>query len=115
MAVYRGLNTNLAAGATFKPDLKPNDRFGPRGGHVRVRAKQVNAVATFIIAETIFVGNEMIENRGNIASDAGGVVDNFTPAIEAVGGPGDVVDITFINVGTTAVGTFTFLVEIENA
>lgn len=120
MPVYRGTlgtaagATALAAGASFKPDLKPNDRFGPRGGHVRVRAKQINTL-NVVVVETVFVGNEMIENRGNIASDTTGVVDNFTPAIEAVGGPGDVVDVTFTNTGSAAVVTAAWVIEIENA
>lgn len=119
MAVYRGsLGTTgqvaLAAGASFKPDLKPNDRFGPRGGRVRVRAKQINTPNVTIV-ETIFVGNELIEQRGQIAGDTVGIVDNFTPAVEAIGGPGDVIDVTFTNIGSAATVLSTWVVEIENA
>jgi hypothetical protein len=117
MPIYRSQVLNLAVGATNKPDLKPNDRFGPRGGHVRIRAKQNNTTAGFTIAETVFIGNEMVENRAQITSDAAGQVDNFTPALEAVGGPGDVIDITYTNIGTATAATasINFVVEIENA
>jgi len=114
MAVYRATILALAAGASFKPDLKPNDRFGPRGGHVRIRAKQIT-LANALGAETLFVGNEMIENRAQIPGDTTGQVDNFTPAIEAIGGPGDVVDVTYTNTGTVAIGTLNYVIEIENA
>ena len=114
MPVYRGNVGLLAAGASFKPDLKPNDRFGPRGGHVRLRSKN-KTTANVALVETLFVGNEMIENRGTVMDDANGTVDNFTPAIEAVGGPGDVVDVAFFNVGTAAVALANWVVEIENA
>lgn len=119
MPIYRGsLGTSgqvaLAAGATFKPDLKPNDRFGPRGGHVRVRAKQINT-ANVTIVETIFIGNELIENRAQITADTVGQVDNFTPAVEGVGGPGDVIDVTYTNIGSAATVLANWVVEIENA
>jgi len=114
MPLYRATVLALAAGATFKPDLRPNDRFGPRGGHVRIRAKQIT-LANALAAETVFIGNEMVENRAQIPGDASGQVDNFTPALEAVGGPGDVIDITYTNVGTVAIGTLNYVVEIENA
>ncbi len=114
MPLYRSTVTALAAGATFKPDLRPNDRFGPRGGHVRIRAKSLTAANAFI-AETVFIGNEMIENRSQIPDTAApAIVDNFTPALEGVGGGGDVIDITYTNIGTAA-ATFSYLVEIENA
>jgi hypothetical protein len=104
----------LAAGATVKIDTKPNDRFGPRGGHVRIRAKQINT-ANVAIVETVFIGNELIENRALIAADTVGSVDNFTPAVEGVGGPGDVIDVTYTNTGTAATVLMTWVVEIENA
>jgi hypothetical protein len=114
MPLYRAQVLALAAGATFKPDLRPNDRFGPRGGHVRIRAKSLTAALAFI-GETVFIGNEMVENRSQIPDTAAPfLVDNFTPALEAVGGPGDVIDITYTNIGTAAC-TFNYVVEIENA
>jgi len=114
MPIYRSQVLLLAAGATFKPDLRPNDRFGPRGGHVRIRAKSLT-VANGFIAETVFIGNEMVENRSQIPdTTAPAIIDNFTPALEAVGGGGEVIDITYTNIGTAA-ATFNYLVEIENA
>ena len=113
MPMYRGTQLVQAVGTTFKPDLKPNDRFGPRGGHVRIRAKALNTVNMQAV-ETIFVGNDMVENRGILPSDAAGQVDNFTPAVEAVGGPGDVIDITYLVTGTAAT-TYSWVVEVENA
>lgn len=114
MPIYRATGLTLAAGVIFKPDLKPNDRFGPRGGHVRIRAKQIT-LANALVAETVFIGNEMVENRGQITSDATGQVDNFTPALEAIGGPGDVIDVTFQNIGTVGVTGYAYVIEIENA
>lgn len=111
--VIRASGVALAAGATFKPDLKPYDRFGPRGGHVRVRAKFIT-LANVSIAETLFVGSELVEPRSVISSDATGQVDNFTPAVEAIGGPTDVIDLAYTNLGTVA-GTLAYVVEIENA
>lgn len=113
MPIYRGTQLTQAVGTIFKPDLKPNDRFGPRGGHVRIRAKGLST-ANMETAETIFVGNDMVENRGIIPRDAGGQVDNFTPAVEAVGGPGDVIDVTYLITGTAAT-TYSWVVEVENA
>lgn len=114
MPIYRATGLTLASGVTFKPDLRPNDRFGPRGGHVRIRSKQI-LLANALVAETVFIGNEMVENRGQVLADATGQVDNFTPALEAVGGPGDVIDITFTNIGTVTVTGYSYVVEIENA
>jgi hypothetical protein len=113
MPIYRGTQTAQAAGTSFKPDFKPNDRFGPRGGHVRIRAKNLTA-ANSTVAETVYIGNELLENRGVISADAGGNVDNFTPAVEGVGGPGDVIDVTFTTIGTAA-STYNWVVEVENA
>ncbi len=113
MPIYRAKQLAQAAGTSFKPDLKPNDRFGPRGGHVRIRAKTLTAVNS-AVAETVFIGNELVENRGQITDDAAGNVDNFTPALEAVGGPGDVIDVTFTTIGTAA-STYSWVVEVENA
>lgn len=114
MPLYRSTITALAVGATSKPDLRPNDRFGPRGGHVRIRAKSLTAAGAFA-AETVFIGNEMVENRAQIPDAAApAIVDNFTPALEAVGGPGDVIDVTYTNIGTAAV-TLSYVIEIENA
>ena len=114
MPIYRGNIGLLAAGATFKPDLKPNDRFGPRGGRVRVRAKN-KTTANVTILETLFVGNELVENRALVPDDATGIVDNFTPAVEAIGGPGDVIDVTYTNSGTAAAALANWVIEIENA
>ena len=105
----------IAAGAEFRPDFRPNDRFGPRGGTVRIRAVLVTGGAVGDILETLFVGNTMAENRNRIplerAANAG--VDNFVPAKEAPGLPFEVVDLRFQN--TNAAGrSVSYFVEIED-
>ena len=121
MPIYRGTNIPLAAGASFKPDFKPNDRFGPRGGHVRIRSVQMTQIAgdvltTGLPVQTVFVGNDMVESKSSLGYDSSAQqgITNFTPALEAVGGATDVIDMTIQNIGTT-ICHFAYVVEIENA
>jgi hypothetical protein len=115
MPTYRGTQS-IAAGAIFRPDLRPNDRFGGHGGKARVRAVVVTGGAAGDILETIFIGNEMVESRGapSLEPAANRGVDNFTPAIEAVGGPADVIDVQYLNTNAAA-RSIAFVIEIENA
>lgn len=115
MPVYRGVQS-IAAGATFVVPLSPNDRFGGRGGKVRIRAALVTGGAAGDILQTVFVGNEMLENRGAVAleSAANRGVDNFTPALEAVGLPADPISVQYLNTNAAA-RSVAFFVEIDNA
>lgn len=115
MPVYRGTQ-QIAAGAVFKPDLRPNDRFGGNGGTVRVRSVVITGGAAGDILETIFIGNEMIENRGapSLEPAANRGVDNFTPAIEAVGVGADMIDIAYQNTNAAA-RSVGYVIEIMNA
>lgn len=115
MPVYRGVQL-ITTGATFTPNLSPNDRFGGRGGRVRIRCALVTGGAAGDILQTVFVGNEMVENRGSVAleSAANRGVDNFTPALEAVGLPADPIAVQYLNTNAAS-RSVAFFIEIENA
>lgn len=106
---------SIAAGAELRPDLRPNDRFGPRGGTVRLRSVLVTGGAVGDILQTVFVGNTMVENRNKIplerAANAG--IDNFVPFKEAAGLPFEVVDVRFLNTNAAA-RSVSYLIEIED-
>lgn len=105
----------ILTGVEFRPDFRPNDRFGARGGSVRIRAVVVTGGAVGDILETVFIGNTMVENRNRIplerAANAG--IDNFTPAKEATGLPHEVVDVRFQNTNA-ATRSVSYFIEIED-
>lgn len=112
--VFQGTQ-QIAAGGEFRPDLRPNDRFGPRGGATRIRSVLVTGGAVGDILQTVFVGNTMVENRNAIplerAANAG--IDNFVPAKEAGGMPFEVVDVRFLNTNAAA-RSVSYFIEIED-
>lgn len=107
---------SIAAGASFVPNLSPYDRFGGGGGGVRVRAVIDSAGAAGDIVETLFVGSELVENRGALGLEraAGAGVDDFTPSVKALGAAADAIALTFTNVSAGA-RTVKGVVEVENA
>lgn len=109
-------NQSITTGASFAPNLAPYDRLGGQGGRVRVRAVVDSAGVVGDIVETLFVGSELIENRGALPLEraAGAGPDEFTPGVVALGAPADSIALTFTNVsaGTRSVRG---LVEIDNA
>jgi hypothetical protein len=113
--MYRGVQS-IAAGATFVPDLRPNDRFGRNGGKVRIRSVVVTGGAAGDILETVFIGNEMVESAQALAleSAANRGVDNFIPALEEVGLPADVINVQYRNTNAAA-RSVSFIIEIQNA
>jgi|SRR6267142_3676828 len=115
MPMYRGVQAILT-GATFKPDLKPNDRFGRNGGKVRVRAVVVTGGGAGDILESIFIGNEMVESEQALAleSAANRGVDNFIPAVEEVGLAADVIEVRFRNTNA-ATRSVSYIIEVQNA
>lgn len=115
MPVYRGVQS-IAPGAVFTPNLSPNDRFGGRGGKVRIRSALVTGGAAGDILQTVFVGNEMLEQRGAVAleSAANRGVDNFTPALEGVGLAADPISVQYLNTNAAA-RSIAFFIEIDNA
>lgn len=117
MPMYRGVQS-IAAGATFVPDLRPNDRFGRNGGKVRVRAVGVplGTYGNGDVLETIFIGNEMVESAGAILCEQvlNRGVDNFVPAVEEVGLPADVINVQFRNTNAAA-RSINYVIEIVNA
>jgi len=109
-------NVILAAGASNTPDLGVYDRMGGNGGRVRVRAVIDSAGVSGDIVHTLFVGSEMVENRGGLGLErsAGAGVDDFTPSTGSLGAPGDKIASTFTNI-SAASRTVRFIIEVENA
>lgn len=111
MPVYQD-QVSVAAGATFTVPLSPNDRFGGRGGTVRVRSVATTGATSGLARRTLFVGNELIESNNGVLLKAAGV-DNFTPAVTALGAPADPIRLTFFVPGAGAI-VVDYVVEIEN-
>ncbi len=111
MPVYQD-QISIAAGGSLTVSLSPNDRFGGAGGTVRVRSVATTGASSGLARRTFFVGNELIESGNGVLLKAAGV-DNFTPAVTALGGPGDPIKLTF-NVPGAAAIVVDYVVEIEN-
>lgn len=105
----------IAAGAEFRPDFRPNDRFGPRGGAVRIRSVLITGGAVGDLLQTVFIGNTMFENRNRIplerAANAG--IDMFIPPKESGGLPFEVIDVRFQNTNA-APRSVSYFIEIED-
>lgn len=115
MATVR-FNQSIAAGASFVPTLDPYDRLGGGGGAVRVRAVIDSAGTVGDIVETLFIGSELVENRGALPLEraAGAGPDEFTAATGGPGAPGDKIALSFTNVSGVA-RSVRGIVEIMNA
>jgi hypothetical protein len=111
MPVYQD-QPSIAAGATLTVPLQPNDRFGGRGGTVRVRSVATSGASSGLIKRTYLVGNEQIERNSGVLLKATGV-DNFTPAVTAMGAPADPIVVQFFNSSAGAI-VVDYVVEIEN-
>jgi hypothetical protein len=111
MPVYSD-QVSIAAAATFTVPLSPNDRFGGRGGRVRVRSVATSGATSGLVRRTIFVGNELVEPDSGVLLKATGV-DNFTPAQENIGAPADPVKVSFKNTSAGVI-VVDYFVEIEN-
>lgn len=111
MPVYQDQVT-IAAGGTFLVPLSPNDRFGGHGGTVRVRSVATTGASSGLARRTFFVGNELIESRNGVLLKATGV-DNFTPAVTALGAAADPIKVQFDVPGAAAI-IVDYVVEIEN-
>jgi len=103
-----------AAGNTVL-DLSPFDRFGGRGGRLKV---QVTAVAAEILTDltfTVLIGSDVLVNAGVPSSAAANTgPDNETPAITGFGAPADPITITLFNADACTRVMFTN-VSVENA
>jgi hypothetical protein len=73
---------------------------------MKVRAT-VPLAAANLVAETIFIGSELIEQNGPVSAERGVGFgpDNFTPPIGGVGGPGDPININYRATGGSFVVT----------
>lgn len=80
-----------------------------------MRSLQLTGQAATDVSQTVFIGNEMVENRGNIDVEAAATpgITNFTPALEAVGLPADAIAVRYDN-NTAVAKTIKFFIEIEN-
>jgi len=103
-------------GATFRPDLRPNDRFAGNGGTVRIRAALITGGAVGDILMDVNIGNELVESSGAVSLEpaANRGIDNFTPAIEETGVAADVIDVRFRNTNA-ATRSVAYFIEIQNA
>jgi hypothetical protein len=115
MPVVR-FSQSIAAGATFSPNLSPYDRFGGGGGKIRLQSTVQSTGVQTDVLETVFVGSELVENRGPMAVErvAGAGPDAFTPITEAYGAPGDPIVLTYQNTNVAA-RSVTGILYIDNA
>jgi len=96
-------------------DLSPFDRFGGRGGRLKVQVTVTTAQNIGDLTYTVLVGSDVLINAGVPASAAAETPpDNETPAIVGFGAPADPITITLFN-GNAALRTFFTNVSVENA
>ncbi len=97
-------------------NLAPFDRFGGRGGRVKVQATGVLAEANGDLTMTVLVGSDILSNEAVIGAER--IVnfgpDNETPAIMGFGAPADPITVRLFN-ANAADRTVTTDVEVENA
>jgi len=107
--------TVVPAAGNVVLDLSPFDRFGGRGGRLKV---QVTALAAEILAELTFsvlIGSDVLLNAGVPSSAAINTgPDNETPSIQGFGAPADPITITLFNANACTRVMFTN-VSVENA
>ena len=109
MPVVRKANANVPV-AGVEVDLGVFNRFGGRGGAISVRGTS-NAVNTFM---TVQVGSDIVADRFEMPIEAvtGQGPNNETPAIQAVGAPGDPIMVKLF--GTAATEDTIVQVDITN-
>jgi len=97
-------------------DLSPFDRFGGRGGRLKVQVTVLDSQNIGDLTYTVLVGSDVLINAGIPSSAAAAETgpDNETPAIVGFGAPADPITITLFN-GNAALRTFFTNVSVENA
>jgi len=113
-------STDVAASSNVVLDLSPFDRFGGRGGRLKVQVVAVTAdIAPLGVVEltyTVLVGSDVLINAGiPFGKAAGESPDNETPAVMGFGAPADPITITLFNADAGAAHVFVTNVEVENA
>jgi hypothetical protein len=105
---------SVPAGQTASPSLAPYDRFGGKGGAIKVRATVIAAAAN-LVQETIMIGGETIEVNAPVAAEraVGAGPDVFTRAASGIGGAGDPITIIYRNTDAAA-RVVSGWMEIEN-
>jgi len=103
-----------AAGNTVL-DLSPFDRFGGRGGRLKVQVVAVGAEILTDLTYSVLVGSDVLINAGVPSSAAANIgPDNETPSITGFGAPADPITITLFNGDACSHIMFTN-VSVENA
>ncbi len=96
-------------------DLSPFDRFGGRGGRVRVQCVAVPAEIVDVTL-TVLVGSDVLANA---VRPSGAIIDtppdNETPSIVGFGAPADPITITLTNTDTMTARVLFTNVSVENA
>ncbi len=114
MGTVRQRTVVPAAGNTVL-DLSPFDRFGGRGGRLKVQVVAVTAEILNELTYTVLVGSDVLINAGVPFGAAAGISpDNETPAVIGFGAPADPITVTLFN-ANAATRIFHTSVEVENA
>ncbi len=96
-------------------DLSPFDRFGGRGGRLKVQVTVLAAQNIGDLTYSVLVGSDVLINAGIPSSAAAETPpDNETPAIIGFGAPADPITVTLFN-ANAALRTFFTNVTVENA
>ncbi len=103
-----------AAGNTVL-DLSPFDRFGGRGGRLKVQCVAVAAEILNELTFSVLVGSDVLINGGVPSSGIAETgPDNETPSVNGFGAPADPITITLFNSNAATRIMFTN-VSVENA
>jgi len=107
--------TSVPATSNVVLDLSPFDRFGGRGGRLKVQVVAVTAEILGELTYTVLVGSDVLINAGVPFGAAAGISpDNETPAVVGFGAPADPITVTLFNTNAAA-RIFHTSVEVENA
>jgi len=109
------LRTVVPATGNSVLDLSPFDRFGGRGGRLKVQVVAVTGEILNELTYSVLVGSDVLINAGiPFGKLAGESPDNETPAIMGFGAPADPITITLFNTNAMTRIFHTF-VEVDNA
>lgn len=106
----------VAAATTVTADLSPFDRFGLGGGAVSVRAVDT-AGGGLLFGEVLLnltIGSDQVARDSALAIGVTGGVNDETPRIAGVGGPGDPITVTIQNTDGALAATVDLVVDVQN-
>ena len=103
-----------ANGGTASPNLAPYDRFGGKGGAIKVRSSTLAASAN-LVQETVMCGGDTVQVNAVVQGEqsVGAGPNMFGRAASGVGGPGEPITIIYRNPTAGAI-VVTGWMEIEN-